>query len=379
MFRLITRYLSMNRSLYLEFKNDAFSEASVYENGRLTEYFTADNASVTGSKFYCAKVTEYAPGLGGSFLDCGDELRGFVPSVKLSPGQWFLAQGISEPHDKKGRRLSLKLRLPGSLCVLLSDSPSVCVSDKITDSDFREYLKEKGKEILESYPEGYGIIFRTGCPEKYTDAPDKFYSAIDNEYRLLYEKLINIRELFEISRKNGKIGLIYKEDITPLLINRYPGQTIDSIFTNNPGLEYFKQSDNVRYSAAPMELCGVHDELPRLLGRKIWLRSGAYIIIDKTEAMTVIDINSGKCSPGKDRNSFAKKINFEAAEEIMRTIRLRNTGGMILCDFIGMENESDGEDLLGFMRELAKEDRQTVEIPDITRLGIVEIVRKRTV
>ena len=127
-----------------------------------------------------------------------------------------------------------------------------------------------------------------------------------------------------------------------------------------------------------MHTSGVATQLPSLLGRKVWLKCGGYLIFDKTEAMTVIDVNSGKTSGIRSACELARTVNFQAAEEIMRSMRLRSIGGMILCDMIDMEEADDRRELLDFMGKMANNDPALPKIHDITKLGIVEITRKRT-
>lgn len=354
------------------------SEIIITENGRAVLYKVSDNSKFMTSNIFAARITEYAPQLHSYFVDIGDgSRRGLLADdVKsLRVGDFCLVQIDSAPRGKKGAQVSSKIRLAGVFTVLLPREAnfSVNISSKIRDVQMRERLEMLGNSICSDVTlPNYSLIFRTECQ----NSPSM---EIITDYANLCNLWENILAKFNSFVSQGRVGLIYGRD--PLLaeIMKYPISTyskvcadsidvINDIKTQLPELAPIMQFIPKRI----FEIKSIDNVVSSLLGRKVYLKSGADIVIEKTEALTVIDVNSGKSS-----KSYTD-VNFEAAEEIMRQLRLRDIGGIIVCDFIEPENKKDRLALVDFMRKLALIDPSKPEIPGISQLGLIEISRKRS-
>lgn len=354
---------------------DAVSYA-VKENGKLVEYETADNQKI--GTVYCCRVSEYIKAYKACFCEVGEERRGYLNTDAYRAGQWLLCQVNGEAHEQKGMRLTDNVKLSGAYVVLLG-SGTVGISGKIQAEHTRQRLKKLGEKLLLPYLESsVGVIFRTEA-EQVTD------DVIEAEFLALIQQGKGILKAFETAKQNGNPKMIYQPDWISKVLFRYPPSTVSSIYCDSPvkvheiETKYPVFTGKVHLCKAPvMHTSGVATQLPSLLGRKVWLKCGGYLIFDKTEAMTVIDVNSGKTSGIRSARELARTVNFQAAEEIMRSMRLRSIGGMILCDMIDMEEADDRRELLDFMGKMANNDPALPKIHDITKLGIVEITRKRT-
>lgn len=367
---------TITREIFLSVENSAAVSYAVRENGRIVEFAEADGQRM--GAVYCSRISEYIKAYKACFCEIGEERRGYLNTDAYRAGQWVLCQVNGEAHDSKGMRLTDNVKLTGAYLVLLG-SGSVGISVKIQEEDTRQRLKRLGGKLLSPYVSAsVGLIFRT-------EAQYASDAEIEGEFASLIQKGKAIRNAFEIAKKNGNPKLLYQPDFSSKVLFRYPPSTVSAIYCDNPvyahevETQYPIFTGKIHLCKAPtMETAGIAQKLSALLGRKVWLKSGGYLIFDKTEAMTVIDVNSGKTSGMHSSHELAKAVNFQAAEEIMRSLRLRSLGGIILCDMIDMDLETDREELLDFMRKMAENDPETTQIHDITKLGIVEITRKRT-
>ena len=355
------------------------SEIIITENGEAVLYKVSDNSKFMTSNIFAARITEYAPQLHSYFVDIGDgSRRGLLSDDgvnSLRVGDFCLVQISSSPRGKKGAQVSSKIRLAGLYTVLLpkEDVFSVNISGKIKDIEMRERLEMLGNSIYSdlTLPD-YSLIFRTESQ----NVPSK---EIIGDYSNLCNLWQDILTKFNSFVSQGKVGLVYGRNPIFAEILKYPTssyskisvdsiETIEEIKTELPVLESLIQFIPKRI----FEVKSVDKVPTSLLGRKVYLKSGADIVIEKTEALTVIDVNSGK-----SKKSYSD-VNFEAAEEIMRQLRLRDIGGIIVCDFIEPENKKDRLALVEFMRKLALLDPSKPEIPGISQLGLIEISRKRS-
>lgn len=366
----------IQRTLILEYDDGIPKKVAVKENDSLVEFFSLGE-SLVGS-ICVAKVTEYVKAYGACFAEIGEERRGYLSETKYRAGDWLLCQINGDAHDQKGVRLTDNVKISGAY-IVLHGCAGIGISGKIHDSSDRERLQALGKTLQSVYPKSpFGIIFRT-------EAQFATEEVIREEFLSLVQRGQEILKKFAETRRNGIAKVIERPDELQKILFRYPPSTIETIYGDNSlGLHrietlYPVYSGKTKLCKAPsMEKHNVSRKLATLMGRKVWLKSGGYLIFDKTEAMTVIDVNSGKMSGVHSPGELARRINFEAAAEIMRSLRLRSIGGMILCDMVDMVSEQDQEMLLVYMRKIAEIDPENTQIHDITQLGIVEITRKRT-
>ena len=366
----------VKREIIFEYNDCLPTVAAVKENDRLVEYLSLEQSPV--GSICAARITEYIKAYDACFAEIGEERRGYLTENKYRAGDWVLCQINGESHDQKGMRLTDNVKLSGAYLVIHGGG-NIGISGKIHDTAIRTRLQTVGAALLSQYPgSSLGIIFRT-----------ESQFATDSDLKKEFEQLVQrgkiIRRNFEDARRNGSEKIIERPDLLQKILFQYPPSTVDAIY-GDCGADLKRIETQYPIYFGKTKLCkapaldthGVRRKLTTLLGRKVWLKSGGYLIFDKTEAMTVIDVNSGKMSGAHSPKELARKINFEAAIEIMRSIRLRCMGGMILCDMIDMESEDDRSELLDFMRKMAENDPIATQIHDITKLGIVEITRKRT-
>ncbi len=364
------------REIILSATDSAAQAYAVQENGHLVEYGQDDGGKM--GAVYCCRVTEYVKAFKACFCEIGEERRGYLNSDAYRAGDWVLCQVSGEAHDTKGMRLTDNVKLTGAYLVLLEGN-TVGISGKIQDDINRNRLKKIGDQLIASCVDAsVGLIFRT--ESQYASDAD-----IMQEFKALRQKAIALRDAFNIAKKNGNPTQLYQPDFGAKILFRYPPSTISTLYCDHPvyantiETQYPIFAGKVHLCKAPaMDTAGITRKMATHLGRKVWLKCGGYLIFDRTEAMTVIDVNSGKTSGIHSSRELAKTVNFQAAEEILRSIRLRSIGGMILCDMIDMTAEEDREELLEFMRKMAENDPDVTQIHDITKLGIVEITRKRT-
>jgi len=363
---------------------------AIVEDGRLAEVFWADQNENVGN-IYKARVKDIIPGLSCAFVDIGLAKNAFLyagdiisPSRKrgghvfdlLKSGQDILVQVKKEAFSEKGARVTGNITIPGHFLVLLPFQGEVSISRKITDSKRREYLRN----LVDSYkPAEFGCILRTACLE-----------ADDDEILMELDELIKVWE--EIGKRYQRMktpSLIYEDiDVLERTLRDYLDMEIHRIILNNERLRervlnYLQNKttvcNGVIYEPGDLfEKYGLEKDIRRALRRKIWLKNGGYLIIDETEAMTVIDVNSGKYTGKDDFEDTVYRINLEASIEIPRQLRLRCLGGIILIDFIDMKNKQNQEEIVETLkRELAK-DKAHTRIIGMTGLGFLEMTRKKS-
>ena len=291
----------------------------------------------------------------------------------------ILVQIIKDPISTKGARLTTHITLPGRFVVFMPTIDHIGVSHKISNQKERDRLKK----ILEQHrPLNTGFIART-------NAEDEREENIVADMELLTQLWNNILKRYE---KSPARECIYQEFSLPLKIVRdYCNETVNNIIVDDKALydeiKEFVQlyipfmSGRVRYydEREPLfEAFGLENTISRLLARKVWLRSGGYIVIDQAEALTVIDVNTGKYVGKRNLEETITRTNLEAAQEIAYQIRLRNIGGIIIIDFIDMNKPSNREKVIRKLEAELKKDRVKTTTSRISELGLVEMTRKRT-
>lgn len=297
----------------------------------------------------------------------------------LKVGQERLVQVIKGPRSTKGARVSTRISLPGRYLVLMPEADHLGVSRKIEDSRERDRLKKIGEKLRVP---GVGIIIRTEAEEK-------------TEQELRHDMEFLLQTWREIANKaqNSPAPALIQQDLTLLYktIRDIFGSDVQKLVIDNPA-EFEKANELIErlspklkgrvqlYDGAKpvFDEFKIEEELERLTRRKVPLRSGGYLVIDETEALTVIDINTGKFTGGGSLSETIVRTNIEAATEIARQLRLRDIGGIIVIDFIDMNNPKDKQSVLKQLELALKKDRSRTKISNISPLGLVEMTRKRT-
>jgi ribonuclease G len=303
-------------------------------------------------------------------------------SKLLKIDQPVLVQVVKEPIGSKGARLTSNISIAGRYLVLLPNSPHRGVSRKIEDRSARERLKK----LIRSFemPMDMGLICRTACINATTD-------MLVDEANDLLRTWQSIVENFE---KSPRPTLLYAESdlikralmtaidkkFDRILIDDYSTyQTCKRLYEKYRN-EHLLKVELYRDKAPIFERFNIEKEIERALKRKIWLPSGGYLFFDRTEAMTTIDVNSGRSSHQSSSNDVEEalvRINMEASEEIARQLRLRNIGGLIICDFIDMRSRKNQRRVLDRLKEAMKEDSAKCTILGMSEFGLVEMTRQR--
>ncbi len=350
--------------------------AALYEEKRLSLLrLESDREASPVSCIYRGTVENLAPHIGGAFVDIGGPTPCFLPLSRhshVNASQSILVQVTKEALGKKEPVLTDNIHISGKYAVLCLKPLPLAFSSKLSGEEKRVIRKW----IEDDEPGGgSGILVRT--------------NAAGVEKAVLLEELADLRRQLEEVRtafqRAGKNRLLWKPEpfYTAMLRDLY--EKPDRILSDVPsiagelkeaaGEEVF--CDNIGKPFPLPALYGLPGDLEALTRRVVWLRSGAFLVIEQTEAFVSIDVNTGKCKKGRIPEETYRQVNKEAAAEIARQLRLRNLSGIILVDFIKLQSEDHREELLHVMRKLLKPDHIRAEAVDLTPLGIMEIVRQK--
>lgn len=380
---------------------------AILEEGRLSNYFVErlTDRTVLGN-IYKGKVENVVPSVGAAFVNIGAEKNGFLylndsihqvldedmdesngghpkrgAPMTLKAGQELIVQVTKEPFGTKGARLTTHISLPGRYCVLMPYERHFGISKRISDDKERRRLREILKQI--KVPGNMGSILRTVAE-----------GATLKELQRDLELLVRLWEKIEGAAKHRQAPfLIYEDyDLVLRMLRDYFNDEIGNIWIDSK--EEFKRvlrfmrSYMTRLSQAvklyrekePLfEKKGIEDEIERLYSNKVFLKSGAHIIIEPTEGLTVIDVNSGKFRRRNiSQENMAFSVNSESAREIARQLRLRDVGGIIVIDYIDMMEERHRRELINIFRGALASDRAKTDVIGISKLGLVQMTRERT-
>ncbi len=371
------------RRVIADFSEDIIKTAFV-EDGELTELTATDkNLKFIPGSIYVGKIKRILKS-GFAFIDIGDEKNAFLyftdkkESTFFKDGKPALMEGddvvvqiTREAVNNKGAAVSTALSLNGDYSVLMMGSGEIRISRKITDSALRMELSETAKSVG---IKDHDIIIRT-------KAENADPHMVKTELEFLRRKLEEIREA---GRYRKAPSALYSGDNEAMAaIKSFYRENDFEIVVNNE-CEYFRYIDTEKITKPKCLPPGtplfreyfLEDKIRKALVPKVWLKSGGWINIETTEAMVVIDVNTGKFNlKNHEENVF--KTNREAAVEIMKQLRLRNLSGIIIIDFVNMNNAEYKNEILEILNEKAKKDRISVSVAGMTNLGLVELTRKK--
>jgi ribonuclease G len=382
------------------------TRAALVEGGVVQEIYI-QRASRHGlvSNVYKGLVKRVLPGMQAAFIDIGLERTAFLhasdmlctphlenggASPKDAPpidqllheNQEVLVQIVKDPLGSKGARLTTLLSIPSRYLVLLPFDRHVGVSAKIEDETERARLKALVDPLMQRLGPQFGVIVRTA-------GEGASATALENDLLFLLKLWDSISE----KTRQAQPGQLVHGDL-PLsmrVLRDLLGTQVERVRVDNGPecgrvLEFARSfvpeaADRIEYydAAAPIfDLCGVEDEITRALDRKVDLKSGGHLIIDQTEAMTTIDVNTGAYTGHRNLEETILKTNLEATQAITRQLRLRNLGGIIILDFIDMKNELHKSQVWRALEKELKRDSARTQIYPFSPLGLVEMTRKRT-
>lgn len=389
-------------------KNDKGQrKIALVENGILLEYYEEeDKETRKEGNIYIGIVKDIVEGMQSAFVDIGTEKNSFIHlkdvlpkidekkekidtsvSIKkiIKPNQKILVQVKKDSNDKKGARVSTHINLPSKYIVLMPNTDIITISQKIEDKEEQERLLKLVKENLSS---GNGAIIRTSAKGKEKE--------IIEDIKKMEEKWEKITKI-NVDFNSNKPQLLYKnEDIIEKMLIDLTEKNIEKIVVNEKqekeNLEKLIE-ENKEYKNIKLELkenksknkneeeniFNIYDlekQIKKSKNRKIWLKCGGFITIDKTEALTAIDVNTGKYTGNKNLEQTILKVNKEATIEIAKQMRLRDIGGIIIVDYIDMSKKEDKEEIVELFKKELRKDRTKTQVEGFTKLDLMEITRK---
>ncbi|HEY1989152.1 MAG TPA: Rne/Rng family ribonuclease [Acidimicrobiales bacterium] len=383
------------------------TQIALLEGRTLVEHYVSrksDDATQIDGNIYRGRVQNVLPGMEAAFIDIGTPknavlYRGDVrydkddiepgtgntssqPRIEevLRPGQSILCQVTKNPIGAKGARLTQEVSIPGRFVVLVPDSTAFGISKRLEDSE-----RKRLRKIVDAVrPKGHGLIVRTAAA-----------GASADELRNDVDRLVTQWEGISAAAAKGQgAALLYREPVTAVRVIReelnreYRAVVIDDLALFEQVRDYVgavnpELADRVEYfdpAEEPLpvfERYHVHEQLHKALDRKVYLPSGGSLVIDRTEALTVIDVNTGKNVGTTNLEETVYRNNLEAAEEVARQLRLRDIGGIIVIDFIDMEIRENRDKVSSALRAALARDKTRTQVFDISELGLVEMTRKR--
>ena len=392
----------MKKEIYIS-KGVGETRIAVTENGKLAElHVDKQSQERTVGNVYKGIVENVIPGMQAAFVNIGQGANAFLPfseisdseliaeknektkhskeiDVLLQPGQEIIVQVIKEPFDKKGARVTTELSIAGRFIVLIPKSKYIGVSKKMRDKFERRRLKKIALSIKKP---GLGMILRTVAEGK-TDA------QIENDYKNLTGKY---NDLLNKAEKNKAPALIHDDlKVTSNVLRDLISEKVEKIIVDSKdhynkiykmvkedALDIGDALEHYRKREPLFKHSGIDNSMMKLLRKKAWLKSGAYLIIERTEAMVVVDVNSGKFVGKKGHEENSLKINLEAAKEVCAQLRLRHLSGLILIDFIDMVKPENRKKIFLEMKKELRKDRAKVAVSQISEFGVLEMTRERT-
>lgn len=358
--------------------------ATLIEDYKIVERYIIKNQDNIEGNIYIGSIKNIVPGIKAAFVDIGKEKNAFIhfedlykinEEIKLN--KKILVQVQKNPIKQKGAKLTANIKLTGRQIVLMPKTNFITISRKIEDEDQKQRLKE----IVEKHiPNGFGAIIRTSC-----------ISATEEEFCDDIQRLLNrwnkIQKKMLENESNLPCLIEENNDIIKSLILGTANSKMNRIITNNEVvnkeikdfLKEYSLDNNVKVELEKdvFEKYTMQKELQDLENNKVWLRCGGYIVIDKTEALTAIDVNSGKGVGKNNLEDTILRVNTEAAKEIAKQLRLRDIGGIIIIDFIDMQEDISKTKLLNCFVEETKKDRAKVQVEGFSKLNLLELTRKQ--
>ena len=382
-------------------QKDDTKQILLLEDGNLVERYEekASNQRIEGN-IYIGKVQSVLQGMQSAFVDIGQDkntfihLKDILPKVDIKDGikqedekikditktgEFLLVQVKKEATQSKGAKVSTHITINSRFVVFMPNTTIITVSQKIEDEEEKTRLTNIARKYL---PQNCGAIIRTAA-EKQTE------EIIKRDIENAFEKWCNIKRIYEESKEKKNFPkLIYKSHnvIKKLLIDLVDKDLEKITVNTTEDYEYMTNllrefnANNIKIIKAKSNFI---DERPLLIAqldkafkRKVWLKCGGFITIDKTEALTAIDVNSGKYTGIDNVESTIYKVNKEASIEIAKQLRLRDIGGIVIIDYIDMKNEENKEKIIEILKEELRKDRSKTQIVGFSKLNLLELTRK---
>ncbi|MDX2400038.1 Rne/Rng family ribonuclease [Microbacterium algeriense] len=392
----LARRESVDRKMVVRSKNGR-TQIGVLEDGVLVEHYVARNqdASLIGN-VYLGRVQNVLPSMEAAFVDIGRGRNAVLYSgevdwdgvetgnqprrieLALKPGDRVLVQVTKDPVGHKGARLTSQISLPGRYLVYVPGGSMNGISRKLPDNE-RARLKRILKEVL---PESSGVIVRTAAEGATEDQLTRDVQRLTSQWEHIQKQVENQQAPALLHAEPDLLVKIvrdvFNEDFTKMLIQGEDAQQTIRAYLESVAPDLLERVEAYEDETDPFDAFRITEQIEKALDRKVWLPSGGSLVIDRTEAMTVVDVNTGKfVGSGGNLEETVTKNNLEAAEEIVRQLRLRDIGGIIVVDFIDMVLESNRDLVLRRLIECLSRDRTKHQVAEVTSLGLVQMTRKK--
>lgn len=349
-------------------------EIAVWEDGRLCEYLIDDEQAGAADTIILGRVVRVVSGMQAAFVDIGQEKNGFLPLKEKSmtfdgqpvrEGDRVPVQIKREAHEQKGAFLSRDITLCGMYLILMPMNRYIGVSSRIESDELKSELRAYGKELSQGR---FGLVMRAACEHASAESVAEELDVLCRRWEQVRRDIIAAPAPSVVYRQGTVLESVLRD---------YAPRGIDEIVTDDAALAQKLAASFPVTERAPM-IEDIHVQRDKALGRFVWLKSGGSLMIDHCEAMTVIDVNSGKFTGKRQLDDTLLAINLEACGEIARQLRLRSVGGVIVIDFIDMKTDADREKVRAALESALADDRAKTVVHGFTALGLMEMTRKRT-
>ncbi len=349
---------------------------AVMEDNRLCEYIPEEDGGMQPGSVHLGRVVRVVKNTGAAFVDIGAERNGFLPVAErgeaftggqLREGDRVTVQIVREAHGEKGAFLTRDISLTGEGLIVMPLSRFIGASGKLPKED-ADRLRQMGHAIAEGR---FGLVMRTAAADRSGDALRGEAESLFGRWREIAEKAVSAAAPSCLWTPAGTLDG---------LLNDYVPRGLDAVVSDDPAAEAVCEGRCAfrKVAADPFATAGIPEKLEEALRRRVWLKSGANLVIDECEALTVIDVNTAKNTAKRDHEKAMAHVNAEACAEIARQLRLRSLGGIIIIDMIDMVSEEDRAMVLEKLREAFSRDRAKTVIHGFTSLGLIEMTRRRT-
>ena len=403
--------MSMRKEIIINSTNED-TRIALLEKGKLVELFVErpDKERMVGD-IYKGRVRRVVKGMQAAFIDIGFEQDAFLhfsdmgsninqlfadieeesleegngkgkehiePPDLLRNGQEIVVQIIKEPISSKGPRVTTELTIPGRFLVLVPNQRRIGISRKIASRQERRRLRMLARKLL---PKNFGLIVRTVAEGKDENIIKQDLQKLLKEWNRIQTLIQSTKPpmlLFQdLGMASSVIRDLFTSDVDRVVVDSRKMYREIVRYLKEVGSELVERVEYFKSKKPIFDVFRIEEDIQRSLQKKVTMPNGSYIFIEHTEALTVVDVNSGRYFGKKDHERNSLKINLEAAREIARQLRLRDVGGLIVIDFIDMEQEENKQKVLNELRKEFARDRAVSRIGDISRFGLVEMTRQR--
>ena len=378
-------------------RENQIKKIALVKNGKLVEYYEdSEDSNRNEGNIYIGVVKDIVRGMQSAFVDIGTEKNSFIHLKDILPkvdekeekidlnkdvkdvikvNDTILVQVKKDSNDKKGARVSTHINLPSKYIVLMPNTNIITISKKIENEEEKNMLITIVKNNL---PQNTGAIIRTSAKGEEEEKIIQDIKYISNKWNEIENKYNNSKQkspclIYKSPDIAEKIMIdTFSNGLEKIVVNNEKDYTeIKNRIENNENVEIIlKKDENI------IDKYDISKQIDKMKERKIWLKCGGFITIDKTEALTAIDVNTGKYTGKKNLEDTVYKVNEEATLEIAKQVRLRDIGGIIIVDYIDMNNIKNKEKIQRILNEKLKEDRAKTQVEGFTKLDLMEFTRK---